>query len=170
MNVEPRPLEHAEPELEQLVAYLDGELEAEAAREVERRLAADAAYRQRLNRLQQTWDLLDHLPKATIEPAFTQSTVAMVVVQAADDVERLKSAHSRRQRFAWAGGLALATSAFLAGYGGWSRVGDRENRRLLRDLPVIERIGEYRYVDTVEFLRTLDREGLFAEEEVGDDM
>ena len=170
MNVEPRPVEHAEPELEQLVAYLDGELEAEAAREVEQRLAADAAYRQRLNRLQQTWDLLDHLPKATIEPAFTQSTVAMVVVQAADDVERLKSVHSRRQRFAWAGGLALATSAFLVGYGGLSRVGDRENRRLLRDLPVIERIGEYRYVDTVEFLHTLDREGLFAEEEVGDDI
>lgn len=170
MNVEPRPLEHTDAELEQLVAYLDGELEAEAARAVERRLAADAAYRQRLIRLQQSWDLLDHLPKATIEPAFTQSTVAMVVVKAADEVEQLRSARSRLQRRTWAGGLALATIAFLVGYGGWSRVGDRENRRLLRDLPVIERIGDYRYVDTVEFLRTLDREGLFAEEEVGDDL
>jgi anti-sigma-K factor RskA len=170
MNVETRPGEHADPELEQLVAYLDGELDAEAAREVEQRLAADAAYRQRLNRLQQSWELLEHLPKATIEPTFTQSTVAMVVVKAADDVEQWVSARTRLQRFAWAGGLALATLAFVVGYGGWARVGDRENRRLLRDLPVIEKIGEYRYVDTVDFLRTLDREGLFAEEEVGDEL
>ena len=70
MNVEPRPSENTDPELEQLVAYLDGELEAEAAREVERRLAADAAYRQRLNRLQQSretdlWKRQPRTPKCT---------------------------------------------------------------------------------------------------------
>jgi hypothetical protein len=46
----------------------------------------------------------------------------------------------------------------------------RENRRLLRDLPVIERLDEYRYADSVEFLRTLEREGLFTEDEMPNEM
>ena len=170
MNVAPRPGENCDPELEQLVAYLDGELEPEAAREVERRLAADAGYRQRLNRLQQSWDLLEHLPQAHVDQGFTQSTVAMVVVKATDDVEQLSSARSRLRRYAWAGGLVAATLAFLIGYAGTFRLNDRNNRRLLRDLPVIRNMDAYRYVETVDFLRMLDREGLFVEEEVSDEM
>ena len=60
-------------------------------------------------------------------------------------------------------------AAFFAGYSVTSRYGDRGNRQLLQDLPVIQNLDEYRYAETVEFLRALDREDLFAEEEASDE-
>ena len=48
---------------EQLVAYLDGELDAESSLQVERRLAEDAEFRRELRQLQRAWDMLDELPK-----------------------------------------------------------------------------------------------------------
>jgi hypothetical protein len=56
--------------------------------------------------------------------------------------------------------------AFAIGYVAVSMVVSRDNRRLLRDLPVIQRLDEYRYADSVEFLRLLDREDVFAEDEI----
>ena len=53
----------AEREGQQLVAYLDGELDDETNQEIERRLSADPEYRLRLQQLQQAWDLLDELPR-----------------------------------------------------------------------------------------------------------
>jgi anti-sigma factor RsiW len=168
MNGAPSPAEHLDPELERLVAYLDGELETDATREVERRLSQDAGYRQRLHQLQQSWDLLEHLPNAQVDPLFTQSTVAMVAVQATNDVDQLRATRSRLRVLATIGGGLAATVAFVLSYAGTSWYGGRDNRRLLHDLPVIQKLDEYRYAETIEFLRMLDREGLFAEDEVSD--
>jgi anti-sigma factor RsiW len=170
MNVDARPVEQSDPELERLVAYLDGELDPEGARDVESRLARDAEYRRRLQQLQQSWDLLDQLPKAQVDPSFTQTTIALVAVRATDDVDQQQSARQRRRRYGAAVGGLAAALAFGAAYLGTSWFGDRENRRLLRDLPVIQRLDEYRYVENIQFLRMLDREGMFAEDEVGDEM
>ena len=46
---------------EEIVAYLDGELDMETAAKVERRLADDPRYNARLNQLQRAWDMLDNL-------------------------------------------------------------------------------------------------------------
>ena len=46
----------AEREGQQLVAYLDGELDDETNREIERRLSADPEYQLRLQQLQQAWE------------------------------------------------------------------------------------------------------------------
>lgn len=170
MSADTRPAQIGEPGLEDLVAYLDGELDSTAARTVERRLAQDAQYRHQLQQLQRSWDLLDHLPKAHVDQSFTQSTVAMVVVKAEDEVTKLVTARSRRRQVAFWLSLAGAAGAFLAGYALAAWYGDRDNRRLLQDLLVIRNIDEYRYAETVEFLRALDREGLFAEEEGGDEL
>ncbi len=40
---------------------------------------------------------------------------------------------------------------------------DRPNRRLVRDLPVIENVELYRHIDDIDFLRQLEAEGLFTE-------
>ena len=53
MNAEQRPSDADDAMVEELVAYLDGELDPEASREVERRLTQDADYRLRLRQLQQ---------------------------------------------------------------------------------------------------------------------
>jgi len=171
VNAERTPTDETQAEIPaDLVAYLDGELDSEQAQAIEQRLSGDPACRQQLRELQQAWDLLDKLPKADVGDAFTQTTLAMVAVSATDDVAQAQRRRGRRYRWLWWTGTAAAVLAFLAGYGAVSRVVSRENRRLLRDLPVIQHLDEYRYVDSVEFLRRLDREGLFAEEEIPDDM
>jgi anti-sigma factor RsiW len=149
-----------------LVAYLDGELDATQTRAVEDRLSSDADYRRQLRDLQRAWDLLDQLPKAEVDDTFTQTTLAMVAVSAADDVEQAQERQVRTQRRWWWTGSIAATVAFAAGYVAVAIVVSRENRRLLRDLPVIQRLDEYRYADSVEFLRQLEREGVFAEDEI----
>jgi hypothetical protein len=60
--------------------------------------------------------------------------------------------------------------AFCGGFLLVHRTTRSDNRQLLRDLPVIERMDEYRYGDSVEFLHMLDREGLFTEDELEHDL
>ena len=146
---------------EELVAYLDGELDAAARQLVEQRLSADAEYRARLQRLQQAWSMLDDLPRSGVSPELIQSTVAMVAVTVG------RSARSAR-RSAWlswaAAGGAVAASGVIAFLTVSHRLG-AEERRFLEDLPVIEKVDLYRNVESLEFLRSLDQEGLFGEDD-----
>ncbi|QDU20489.1 anti-sigma factor [Urbifossiella limnaea] len=64
--------DHTEVEL---VAYLDGELDAAAARRVEARIAADPKLRARAEALKRSYDLLDFLPKPEPSAAFTSRTL-----------------------------------------------------------------------------------------------
>lgn len=164
MNPDP-PLVDDDPILADLVAYLDGEMDAADAARVERRLADDANYRIRLQELQQTWDLLDALPRPQVSEAFTQSTVEMVAISAADEAKATRSAALRRRAI-----FALATAAvvLVASGGGYliaNRYATSENRQVLRDLPVIENVDIYANADSVEFLLKLEEEGLFVEDE-----
>ena len=167
MNAERTPTDETQEDFPaDLVAYLDGELDASQTRAVEERLSSDAAYRRQLRELQQAWDLLDQLPKAEVDETFTQTTVAMVAVSASGDVERAQGRRGRARGWLWWSGSVAAVAAFAAGYVAVSLVVSRENRQLLRDLPAIQHLDEYRYADSVEFLRTLEREGLFTEDEM----
>lgn len=171
MNAEPKPTEETQEDFPaDLVAYLDGELDAEQTRSVEERLSGDAEYRRQLRELQRTWDLLDHLPTADVDESFTRTTVAMVAVSASGDVDHVAAQRGRRKRWLWWSGTAAAALAFAAGYVVVAVLVSRENRRLLRDLPVIERLDQYRYADSVEFLRQLEHEGLFTEDEIANEM
>lgn len=151
---------------EQLVAYLDGELDDADARRIEELLASDAEVRQTLEKLEATWGLLDHLDQAHVDEVFTQSTLEMVAVAAAEDVQKQQAEAPRLRRRRWwiAGGSTLAAGAagFLAVLLFWPN----PNQQLLRDLPVLERLDQYRQIDDGDFLqRLLDhREELFAEE------
>src|SRR5579872_4488652 len=65
----------ADPFEAELVAYLDGELDANAARKVEARLAADPQARSRATALKKTFELLDYLPKPEASAEFTSRTL-----------------------------------------------------------------------------------------------
>jgi anti-sigma factor RsiW len=149
---------------EQIVAYLDGELDREAATQVERRLAEDPAYRARLTKLQQAWDLLDNLGRTEADDDFAHSTVAMVAVKAEGDTVDAVEVARRRRNLVWAGMAALALVAAITAFLVVDRSLNSENRALVRDLPVIERIDQYTNIDSVEFLQRLQKEGLFAAE------
>ena len=153
---------------DELVAYLDGELDAQATAEVERRLSDDAEYRQRLRQYQQAWDMLDHLPYAEADEQFARTTVEMVALRTTDDVERDRAATNLRRGLSIAGWVGACLAAAVVGYSLLNNHLSAPDRALLGDLPVIENVDLYVHVESVEFLRTLDREGLFVEEAAGD--
>jgi anti-sigma factor RsiW len=163
MTTEP---EKAESSLEeQLVAYLDGELDAESARRIEERLAAEPEVREALNRLEQTWDMLDELGSTPVGNGFTRTTLEMVTVAAEEDVKReTAQAPRRRRRRLWltgAGVLATSAVGFFTAY----LCLPNPNRQLLQDLPVLENYDEYRQIDNIEFLRMMKDAKLFEKEE-----
>ncbi len=149
---------------EELTAYLDGELEPGARRRVESRLATDGAYREELHRLERTWRLLDSLPAARVDESFTRSTMAMVATAASADVERAKVVAPKKRFRRRVAGTLLVAAAFLFGVGLGRRLWPDPNQELLRELPLLEHFDAYRHGDSIEFLRSLDHDGVFAEE------
>ena len=69
----PNPLN--EQEKADLVAFLDGELNGEAAHALEAKLSLDPAARAEAESLKRTWGLLDYLPKPEPSPNFTHRTL-----------------------------------------------------------------------------------------------
>lgn len=149
---------------EEIVAYLDGELDPAAVARVERRLAEDPAYRARLGQLQRAWDLLDALQRTEADDQFTQSTVAMVAIAAEQEARTQQLKQVRRRTLGWLTAAIGVVAAAVLGYAGVQHHLSRENRALVRDLPVIERIDEYLKIDSLEFLKQLQREHLFPTE------
>jgi anti-sigma factor RsiW len=166
---EPPATTEADRIQEELVAYLDGELDAAESDRVERRLADDPAYRNTLKELQAAWDLLDELPRTPVTESFTQTTVEMVALTAEEEVVVGEQQLQRRQRWQW---VALAGAVALAAVGSFfimsSRL-DRPNQELVKDLPVIERVEQYRVAESVDFLRELEKARLFNEEQHPDE-
>jgi anti-sigma factor RsiW len=157
---------NADPALEeQLVAYLDGELDAEASRRLEELLATDPEVRQTLQQLDRTWELLSELDAPEVAERFTQSTLEMVTSAATEDAQRSRAEAPRRRRRRWAilGGSLLA--AGLAGFLTMALLRQDPNQQLINDLPLLENFDQYRQIDDIEFLRTLQQERLFAQEE-----
>ena len=154
-------LDDVDPVDEELVAYLDDEIEPTDRARVERRLADDAAYRDRLRQLQQAWDALDALPHSSLGEAFTSSTMTMVVAEqeqaATQAVQQLQTQRSKR----W---LVLAISTAVAAALGFVlvyRTLTDSDRELVNDLPVIERVDQLHNTPSVDFLERLQKEGLF---------
>ena len=166
MNPEPLPLDPADPaQLEELlVAYLDHELDTPASHRVEQLLAAEPKVRELLRQLERSWDALDELGRAEVDPSFTETTLEMVAVAAEEDVREQQAALPRRRLRRWLVGTVCLAAAGAAGFFAVARFLPNANEQLLRDLPVLENLDQYRQVDDVEFLRLLHREQIFAKE------
>jgi anti-sigma factor RsiW len=149
---------------EQLVSYLDGELEADETRRVEEALSGDPRVRQELRQLERSWQLLDELPRTQVDESFTRSTVEMIAVQAEQELAVVQAQLPRRQRRAWLLAAALVLMAAAAGFLTIGTFSHRADEQLLSDLPVVEHLDQYREVGDIEFLRTLKSRG-FAEPE-----
>ena len=149
---------------EQLTAYLDGELPPEEARALEQRLARDVTVRERLRELAGAWDLLDNLPRTTVDESFAKTTVAMVAVAAQEDLAELQTTAPRQKRQQWLGQAAGITAALLLGYASFTWFWPDPNKALLSDLSLVENWQLYQEADSLEFLSKLDRAGLFWSE------
>lgn len=155
------PVDDAE---QQLVAYLDGELTDDERIVVEARLADDYDYRQRLQRLERAWDMLDTLPKLEASESFVHTTVEMISVAASQELETIQSRdQSRTWRIAFIA-LAASLAAAIGGFAWVNHAASSENEKLLTELPLIENMDRYQKVDEVKFLEQLRKEGLFVSE------
>lgn len=156
---EPSPIE------EQLVAYLDGELDDDSARQIEERLTSDSTLRDQLSRLERTWDALDELEQAEVDEEFTKTTIEMVAVAAEEEREEEVRQQPIQRRRRWLIGSAGLLAACLAGFALVWAFSPDPNQPLIEDLPVIQRLDEYQQINDIEFLKLLHKRGLFSAEE-----
>jgi hypothetical protein len=153
---------------EELVAYLDGELGADESRRIERLLADDPRVGAELRRLDQAWELLDCLPRAQLDAAFTRTTVEMIAVSVSDEAERRRSQRpSSRRRVCWLASGAV-TLAALAGAWTGANFASSAPKRLLDDLAVLEHLEAYRQMPDLAFLRELAFDKSSAQEPPGE--
>ena len=148
-----------------LVAYLDGQLDDDKARQVAARLSLDPRVRAEADALNRAWELLDYLPRAEPSPSFTHRTLERVSVLR-------PAARPLRRRRRWALALGWAAGVLLAAAAGFAGVAfllphDRTDEELVRDLRVIENKRLYDPVDDLEFLRARDHPDLFGEDNTG---
>lgn len=149
---------------ELLVAYLDGELDAASAQQIDKRLANESELRQRLQQHQRAWDMLDELPRSAVSDQFTQTTVEMVAISVADSVDETTKTEAVRSKFIWLLGAAVSLAAAIGGYSMVASVLAEPNRQLVEDLHIIENLDAYRATEDIDFLRALEAEGLFTVE------
>ena len=149
---------------EEIVAYLDGELNDEQTQRVEERLVQHADYQRRLQQMQHAWKMLDSLPQAQVDESFSHSTVEMAVVAAEEEWQQAQGSTNGNARKFFLSGIGLALLSTAAGFFvtfWWVAPG---NKMWLQDLPVIENVDLYLHADSLDFLQMLHDEKIFREE------
>jgi len=150
---------------ENLVAYLDGELDEDATQEIERTLARSLEARHEVDMLTRTWELLDTLPKSKASDEFSERTLSSIKVEDLNQSEAgwFQPANWTRRTYPvfWCLGLIVAaTAAFSV-----SRYGiSNESEQLVEELHLIENYNIYSDITDVEFLQELQKSGLFDED------
>jgi anti-sigma factor RsiW len=158
------PLEPEAGLREELVAYLDGELDSEQSRRIEQRAAVEPDTRRMLEELDRTWHILDELDIPPTGDDFTRTTLEMVAVAAVQDAEKTKAEAPRRRlktRLLIGGGLMAAAAA---GFFVVASLTPDPDADLLKDLPILENLDQYREVYSIEVLRELNKQKLFTED------
>jgi anti-sigma factor RsiW len=160
---------------EELVAYLDGELDPKAAEAMATKLSLDTNLRAEADALQRAWDILDVLPRRQPSAAFTTRTVSQVIPASSSGTQLLPPGSavqpmpaalpSRAGAGFWLGSFALV---LLAGVGGYfahrALVPPPKGDPPLEDVTLMKNLRLYRHVDDIEYLKKLDSPELFADD------
>ena len=165
---------------ENLVAYLDGELDDKTARALEAKLSRDTQARAELEALKRTYNLLDFLPRGEASTQFTSKTLDRLATVPPATVAVDPEQGSSETRV----GLAPARWPYLAGWSCailfavffsyfatrsyWLRkrpmLPTDPDAALVQDLRLFENKRLYDQVDEINFLRSLDVSNLFNDE------
>jgi anti-sigma factor RsiW len=153
----------SEEEQTDLTAYLDGELDEEAARVMEARINLDPRLRAEAESLRSAWDMLDYLPRPEPSPSFTHRTLELVSAARVSQHKPLRRWKPWAVAAAWAAGVFLAGLVGYAGTRAWlSQYPSDED--LIRDLHIIENKRQYEPVSDIEFLHRLSHPDFFGDE------
>jgi hypothetical protein len=151
----------------ELIAYLDGELDDDATRAVESRLAEDETSRKKIDAYQKTYDLLDYLPKPAPSPNFASRTLTALQpsLPRATGAGQTEPTTQRiwPETLGWAAAAMLASLAtfliasFISSKGIFAKreLASAEDYKLMGKLPL------YIGIDDLEFLKGLDQSDLF---------
>lgn len=167
---------------EELVAYLDGELDPAAAAAMATKLSLDPALRSKAESLKRTWDVLDILPKPRPSVSFASKTVSMVYPVPAgsnsatlptpsamnSQAPLLPSNESSIRTILFS--LLIVVIGFTFGYLGRAflkpKPDDKErDAQMLNELSLLKNARFYRNIDDLNYLRKLDSPELFAEDD-----
>lgn len=162
----PNSLPEHDPD-DDLIAYLDGELDDDAAEAVESRLAKDPDARARADEYKKSFDLLDYLPKSEPSATFATRTITrlMPAVGASGSQATPASPRSRKmwpEVVVWGALAVLAATAAFAGSRVWRQATTPPPADLsISDVAVIESLPLYAGVDDIDYLRDLAKADLF---------
>lgn len=157
-------------ERENLVAYLDGELDEETARAIEARINVDPDVRAEADALKQAWEMLDFLPRPEPSSSFTHRTMERLTLQRPLSTMTMPRQRSGSRGLSW---LKLSIGLTLAGAVGfalavwlWPRPvpgtgSDQLDVILIEDMRVIENKHLYDHIEDLDFLKKLDETNLF---------
>lgn len=140
---------------ELLTAYLDGELPADEAAAIDRRLASDEALRKQVQEFDQVWNALDGLPRPEASEGFAKTTIEMAAVQAGKEVVAKTAMLPRVKRRRGWGVAAASLAALVLGFVIVRLAVMQPERELIANLPVIYRLDGLQEVDSPAFLRRL---------------
>ena len=147
------------------VAYLDGELDEQAAERIEGIIARSDVARNDVDLLAQTYDLLDVLPRYEAPADFTEQTMASIrLSELKPDVREADWYRVVKQGLPMLAALValigVVAICFLATYQ-WVTT---DTDRLVQDLPVIEQLDLYSEVESAEFLHRMVNDGKLLDE------
>jgi len=155
--------ERTEPDVEILVAYLDGELDVQSVRQMEDRLAIDPDLREKMASLEQTWNMLNELETVSVDKELVRSTMEVVTLtiekELSDDEQRV-------EKRKWFDRLILLATIFMFGVIGYqlaTLVGIQGKKQFAQDIPIILNISKYKEIDSFVFLRALSEKRVFDE-------
>jgi anti-sigma factor RsiW len=100
-------------ERENLVAYLDGELDPQQIREIELALGRSPVARHDVDMLARTWDLLDNLPQQQVGEQFVTETMSLVIGAevGGEEVDPLAPLKARNRTLWWSFAVGLVSLA-----------------------------------------------------------
>ncbi|MDA7979267.1 MAG: zf-HC2 domain-containing protein [Pirellulales bacterium] len=149
---------------EHLVAYLDGELDAETSRRVDDLLSTDPVVRKDVADLDATWNLLEHMPRAELGEKFTRTTLELVAQQAEEELEQLGTTRPKLNIALAATLIVGMFTAGLLGVLGADLISPNDNEVLLENLPVIQQLDQLEQIGDYEFLHELHKREIFEAE------
>jgi anti-sigma factor RsiW len=141
---------------ERLVSYLDGEADDAASKEIEKAMVRNPAVRGEINSLQRAWDLLDYLDRPTANKEFASRTLELATRSMPETPSARPVTAPWPGKWTWrAGAVAFALAGAAAV---WYR--PAMDRRMERNLPILEKLDVYRATRDVEFLKQIEKENL----------
>lgn len=166
----PRPDDRTDPDgaTEELVAYLDGELDPRAADAMATRLGLDPKLRAEADALQRAWDILDVLPRPQPSAAFMSRTVSQALpLPTVSTTVPVPTATGSVGGLFWGISAVVVLVAGLGGYAGRALLVPKgqEYEQISHDAALLHNLRLYRTVDDLEFARQLDDPALFGEED-----